>query len=103
MSTKESKDHCSGDYPALWRIPYNYTQDIIRRVPYTKKVERIGSRKASEFFDVVAITPALALAAWDKEYGYREKYKEGDRFGVKREGEPTFICYVDACIEVYRK
>lgn len=102
MSTKESKEGCCGDYPALWRIAYNFTQDIVQSVPFTGEVERVGSQKASEFFDVIAVTPELALAAWAKEYGRREQYKEGDRFGVKRTAEPEFICYVDAQIGMSR-
>jgi hypothetical protein len=103
MSTKESKDRCVGDYPAMWRIPYRFTQDIVQSTYGTGEVERIGSQEAKEFFDVVAVTPALALAAWEKEYGHRENRKDGERFGVWRLDDPKFVCYVDAFVEVSRK
>lgn len=102
MSTKESKDRCTGEYPAVWRIAYRFTQDIVQSVAFTGEVERVGTQQAHEFFDVIATTPALALAAWTHEYGRREEYPDGDRFGVRRLGAPEFICYVDYSIEARR-
>jgi|SRR5579864_5491349 len=110
MSDKASKDNCSGDYPAVWRFTYNYNQQIRRSVPFTGETEKIGEQRVQQFYDVIAITPELARAAYDKEFGWKFKkpIQPPDRDDANYDKHelvagPDFVCYVDAFIEVYRK
>lgn len=102
MSERKSDDNSYGKRFSLYRIPYEFTQDIVRSVAFTGEVERIGSQQMTAFFDVVASSPELALAAWVNEYGNREKYPKGERFAVQRVGEPVLFCDVDKIIEIHR-
>jgi len=99
MSTKESKERCAGDYPAVWRFTYDHGVRIVHSE--CNEVVTDGWTRGQSNFDVLALTPALAEAAWEKEFGNRSRYAEGDNFGVKKLSGPEFICYLDATISVH--
>lgn len=86
MSDKASKERCCGDYPALWRIKYNFDQRIVRSVDGTGEVETVGMQVAQGQYDVVALTPGLA----------RETFLKHGPYQPKDASEPEFVCYVDA-------
>lgn len=89
MSGLQSKENCSGGFPALWRIKYSYQQRICRSVEGTGEVETLGHRLAEEAFDVIAVTAELALAAYvDK---HRPEY-------YTRLTNPERVCYIDATL-----
>lgn len=87
MSALESKDQRGlGDYPALWRIKYDFDQRIVRSVAFTGEVETVGMQVAQGQYDVVALTPGLA----------RETFLKHGPYQPKNATEPEFVCYVDA-------
>lgn len=100
MSTKQSRERCSGECRALWRINYTFVQDIGRSVEGTGEVRIVGTRKQAAQFDVVALTSALAQASWDRSFGQRATYPEEDRFSVHQHGEPEFVCYIDSVVSL---
>ena len=94
MSTKESKEHFSGDYLAVWRVTYDHGVRLVHSE--MNEVVTDGWKRGQSNYDVVAVTAELAEAAFIKEYGRRMQYKEDDNYGVKKLSGPEFICYVDA-------
>lgn len=91
MSGLKSKERCANDYPALWRVKYQYRQAIVQSIPFTGEVETVGHQTAEEDFDVIAVTAELALAA------YVDKHKPEH---YTRLTDPERICYIDAAINI---
>lgn len=92
MSKKEARENCSGAYPALWRIRYEWSQRIVRSVAYTGEVETIGYRPATSDYDVVSLTPEMAMLTFTENCPV---HAPSDKL-FKVLGPPEFICYVDA-------
>lgn len=91
MSDKASKERCCGDYPALWRIKYQFNQRIVRSVYGTGEVETVGMQLADAQYDVVALTPGLANEAFKKHV-----------YEPISPAEPEFVCYVDSIVHAAR-
>lgn len=90
MSTKESKDRCVGEYPALWR--FTYTHEVpVRVADDTGDSEFSHMETVHGQFDVMALTPGLAVEAFKINHpATNYALKEG----------PTFVCYVDAVVSI---
>lgn len=105
MSDRESKENCVGDFYAVWRFTYAWDQDIRWSVPGTGETEKVGTERVTSFFDVLAVSPELATAAYEKEFGWKLK-PPAPESGLKTSNfdnhrlisGPLFICYVDATI-----
>lgn len=91
MSTKESKERCSGEYPALWRVAYKFTQQVRRSVPGTGETELVGHQLADGQYDVVAMSAAFAMATFCANC----PVFSGD-LAAGTVKDPEFIAYVDA-------
>lgn len=92
MSTKQSKERCSGSYPALWRIKFQFTQQIRASVYGTGETEKVGEQLAVYEYDVVSITPEMAMLTLTENCPI---YAPGNK-DFKVLGPPEFICFVDA-------
>lgn len=91
MSTLKSKENCVGEYPALWRINFKFTQPIRRSVDGTGETEQIGSQIADGQYDVVAVTRGIAQETF---LANCPVYAAGD--DQFKSEPPEFVCYVDA-------
>jgi len=97
MSSKQSKERCVGDYPAVWRFTYNHKIRLGQSNGFGE-VETVGWLDGQEHFDVVAVTPELAQASFQKNFGHQLKYPDDSNYAVRLVSGPEFICYVDSTV-----
>lgn len=96
VSATDSKENCVGDYYGVYRFTYTYMQPIGRSVWGTGEVETIGHQLATAYFDVLAVSPALAKAAYDKQFGlHLANHDEHTLISG-----PELLCYVDSMVRV---
>lgn len=90
MSDLQSKERCSGRYPALWRFVYSHEVNERQFDAGTGDNENTGRTLTIEGqYDVVALGEGLAIEAFKIDY-------PASVYALR--SGPTFVCYVDAIV-----